>query len=344
MAKNKLAVDFAIKGNESLLFCESCQAGKMRCISHKNKAENASTRCFERLSVDLCSPIRTPSFSGSQYCQVVVDNHSRFTFVQFLKRKSDAYTHFIQLYMKLFNRLNRHLTYFHSDNGTEYCNQDFRDFFIKNGITHELTVAGTPEQNGIVERKNQHLLFAASTSLIASHLPLQFWAEAMNYACFTINRTHTSATGTTPFERWYGVKPKLAFAHPFGVASLAHVPKADRGKFDPKSKPYIFVGYSDNKKAFKLYCPIQRKFFDLCDVTFQDDNYPAKTVYKNTPPLPAIERQHIYFLHRDEHYDAYEHAANQIENNPVQPLHGNTAPDGAPLALQNVTAAAPANE
>nr|GEV32643.1 copia protein [Tanacetum cinerariifolium] len=103
-----------------------------------------------------------------------------------------------------------------TDNGTEFVNQTLRGFFENVGISHQTSVARTPQQNGVVERKNQTLIEAAQTMLIFSKAQLFLWAEAINTACYTQNRSFIRLQyNKTPYELMETKKPDLSFLHVF---------------------------------------------------------------------------------------------------------------------------------
>lgn len=146
-----------------------------------------------------------------------------------------------------------------SDNGREYCSQKFEDFLKKEGIEHHLTVEYTPQQNGVAERKNRTLLDMARCMLIQSGLPLKFWAEAISTATYLRNRCLSkSLNGETPHKIWTGKTPTAVHLQVFGTKAYMLI-KSSRGKFDEKSIECIFIGYSTESKAYRLWDPVARK-------------------------------------------------------------------------------------
>ncbi|GKE95811.1 putative ribonuclease H-like domain-containing protein, partial [Tanacetum coccineum] len=130
-----------------------------------------------------------------------------------------------------------------SDNGTEFKNNVMDEFCREKGIKREYSVARTPQQNGIAERKNRTLIEAARTMLADSKLPTTFWAEAVSTACYVQNRVLiVKPHNKTPYELFRGIKP---------VTILNTLDKL--GKFDGKSDEGFFVGYSLSSKAFRVY-------------------------------------------------------------------------------------------
>nr|GEV50624.1 hypothetical protein [Tanacetum cinerariifolium] len=139
------------------------------------------------------------------------------------------------------------------DNRTKFNNRIMNEFCKMKGIGREFNVARTPQQNGVVERKNRTLIDAARTMLADSKLPTTFWAEAVNTACYVQNRVLViKPHNKTPYELFLGRKPALSFMRPFGCLVTFQYTLDQLGKFDEKSDDGFFVGYSINSKAFNI--------------------------------------------------------------------------------------------
>ncbi|GJZ40327.1 putative ribonuclease H-like domain-containing protein [Tanacetum coccineum] len=122
------------------------------------------------------------------------------------------------------------------------------------GIKREYSVARTPQQNGVAERRNRTLIEAARTMLADSKLPTTFWAEAVSTACYVQNRVLVvKPHNKTPYELFRGFKPALSFMRPFGCHVTILNTLDSLGKFDGKSDEGFFVGYSLSSKAFRVY-------------------------------------------------------------------------------------------
>lgn len=118
-----------------------------------------------------------------------------------------------------------------SDNGTEYTYTKFNKFCEDAGIEHQLTAPYTPQQNRVVERKNRTIMEMTRCLLHEKNLPKEFWVEAANTAVFLLNRLPSKAlTGKTPFEAWYGFKPKLLNLKNFGCFCFSYIPQVKRDK------------------------------------------------------------------------------------------------------------------
>ncbi|GKA31685.1 putative ribonuclease H-like domain-containing protein [Tanacetum coccineum] len=146
------------------------------------------------------------------------------------------------------------------------------DFCRTKGIRREYSVARTPQQNRVAERRNRSLIEAARTMFADSKLPTIFWAEAVNTACYVQNRVLiVKPHNKTPYELFRGFKPAISFMKPFGchitiLNTLDHL-----GKFDGKSDEGFFVGYSLSSKAFRVYNTRTRKVEENLHVRFLEN-------------------------------------------------------------------------
>ncbi|KAL8124807.1 hypothetical protein AgCh_012454 [Apium graveolens] len=163
-----------------------------------------------------------------------------------------------------------------SDNETEFRNAILSEFCKSKGIVQEFSAARTPQQTGVVERKNITLVEVAKTMLQDAKLPTSFWEEAVNTACYTqnkylINKAHSKS----PFSIMSKRKPIVKHLHMFG--SKCYILKDNSeyvGKFDSKVFEAIFLGYSLERTTYKVYVLDQKKIMKSTDVTFDDDKCP----------------------------------------------------------------------
>ena len=154
--------------------CEDCVKGKQHRVSFKSKKVISTKKPLELVHIDLCGPMRTKSLNHSRYMSVIVDVYSRYTWTAFLKSKDETFREFEAPMKKTKSKLGHQLISMHSDNGTEFENSDFTEFCANNGISHNFSAPRTPQQNGVVERKNRTLKEMTRTMLISSSLPQSF--------------------------------------------------------------------------------------------------------------------------------------------------------------------------
>ncbi|GJW89186.1 retrovirus-related pol polyprotein from transposon TNT 1-94 [Tanacetum coccineum] len=123
--------------------------------------------------MDLCRLMRVESINEKKYILVIVDDYSRYTWVRFLRSKDEAPDDIIKCIKNIQVRLNATVRNVRIDNETKFVNQTLRDFYENVGISHQTSVARTPQQNGVVERRNQTLVEATRIMLIFSKAPLE---------------------------------------------------------------------------------------------------------------------------------------------------------------------------
>nr|GFA93491.1 putative ribonuclease H-like domain-containing protein [Tanacetum cinerariifolium] len=169
--------------------CPSCEQGKCKRASHPPKPVPNSRQMLHLLHMDLCGPMRIASINGKRYVLVIVDDYSRYTWVYFLRSKDKAPAVIITFLKRITILLQSPVIIIRTDNGTEFKNQVLKEYFDTVGISHQMSSVRTPQQNGVVERRNQTLVEAARTMLIFSRASLFLWAEAIATACFTQNRS-----------------------------------------------------------------------------------------------------------------------------------------------------------
>jgi transposase InsO family protein len=192
--------------------------------------------------------MKTPSLNDSKYYIAFIDDYSRMCWIYFMKFKSEVADIFMKFkaWVETQSESKMHVIRSNNgNNGTEYTCEKFNKFCEDAGIEHQLTAPYTPQQNGVVERKNRTIMEMARCLLHDKGLPKKFWAEAANTAVFLLNRLPTKAVQKkTPFEAWHGSKPKLINPKTFGCVCFSYIHQVKRDKLDKKAEPGIFVGYN----------------------------------------------------------------------------------------------------
>ncbi|CAL5368182.1 unnamed protein product [Camellia sinensis] len=255
--------------------CAACQYGKQtRLPFPQNKAWRATQR-LQLIHTDVGGPKKTPSLNGSKYYIAFIDDHSRMCWIYFMKLKSEVADIFWKFKAWVETQSGCKMQVIRSNNGTEYTSGKFNKFCEDAGIEHQLTAPYTPQQNGVVERKNRTIMEMTRCLLHDKGLPKKFWAEAVNTAVFLLNRLPTKALQKkTPFEACSGYKPKLLNLKAFGCLCFSYIPQVKRDKLDKKAESGIFVGYSSISKAYRIYLPQSNKVIVSRDVQFFElDNW-----------------------------------------------------------------------
>ncbi|GJQ97818.1 retrovirus-related pol polyprotein from transposon TNT 1-94 [Tanacetum coccineum] len=188
--------------------CSSCELGKAKRKSFHTKTTPTSKRRLQLLHIDLCGPMRVESINGKKYVLVIVDDYSRYTWTHFLRSKDETPKVLIDFLTLVQRGLHAQVRTVRTNKGTEFLNKTLHAYFAKEGIRHATSTARTPEQNGVVERRNRTLVEAARTMLSAAKVPLFFWAEAIATTCFTQNRSLVIPRHEkTPYHIINGRKP-----------------------------------------------------------------------------------------------------------------------------------------
>jgi len=235
--------------------CDACQKGKQTRVSFKPKRVVSTSRPVDLLHLDLFGPSRTRSLGGNYYWFVIVDDFSRFTWTLFSSSKDDTFDAFIKFVNKIQNQLYLKIISLRSDHGCEFVNHRFEDYCDEFDISHNFSCPRTPQQNGVVERKNSVLGELDSTMINEMKLPKYFWADAINTACHVLNRVIIRLIlDKTPYELLKGRKPNLSYLRVFGCKCFVLNNGKDKlGKFDAKVDDGIFLGCSSNSNAYRVF-------------------------------------------------------------------------------------------
>ncbi|GKC39350.1 putative ribonuclease H-like domain-containing protein, partial [Tanacetum coccineum] len=276
---NKLLKGNLLRGLPLKLFeinqtCVACQKGKQHKASCKTKTVSLISQPLQMLHMDLFGPTFVKSLMKKMYCLVVTDDFSRFSWVFFLATKDETSEILKTFITGIENLIDLRVKVIRCDNGTEFKNRVMNQFCEMKGIKREFSVARTPQQNGVAERKNRTLIEAARTMLADLKLPTTFWAEAVNTACYVQNRVLViKPHNKTPYELFLGRKHALSFIRPFGCPVTILNIIDYLGKFDGKADEGFFVGYSTNSKAFRVFNSRTRKVEENLHVKFSKDTY-----------------------------------------------------------------------
>ncbi|GJR33808.1 retrovirus-related pol polyprotein from transposon TNT 1-94 [Tanacetum coccineum] len=260
-------------------FCDACKIEKQAHASHKAKNIVSMTRCLEILHLDIFGPSAVRSYGGNRYTLVIIDDHSRYTWTRFLEDKTEAFDQFEIFSKKIQNQLECTIVSIRTYHSREFDNEvQFGELCNANGITHNFSAPRTPQSNGVVERKNRTLQEMSRTMLNKQSLPQKFWCNAVDTSTYILNRILIKAIlGKTPYELLRGRKPTLDYFRVFGSKCFILNTKDYLKKFDPKSYEDIFLGYSQNSKAYIILNKHTRKVKESLNVTFDETPPPSKT-------------------------------------------------------------------
>ena len=158
-----------------------------------------------------------------------------------MKHKFGTFEKFKEFQCEVENHRNKKIKFLRSDRGGEYLSYEFGLHLKQCGIVSQLTPPGTPQRNGVSKRRSCTLLDMVRSMMSLTDLPLSFWGYALEIATFTLNRAPSKSVEMTPYELWFGKKPKMSFLKVWGCD--AYVKKFQPHKFEPKLKNCVFIGY-----------------------------------------------------------------------------------------------------
>nr|GFB12605.1 retrovirus-related Pol polyprotein from transposon TNT 1-94 [Tanacetum cinerariifolium] len=201
-------------------------------------------------------------------------DYSRYTWVHFLRSKDEAPEVIISFLKRITVLRQSPVIIIRTDNGTEFKNQVLKVYFDSVGITHQMSYVRTPQQNGVVERRNWTLVDAARTMLIFSRAPLFLWAEAIATACFTQNRSIIHRRfNKTPYELINGRKSDISFLYVFVALCYPKNDREDIGKLGAKA-----MAFEQRSLKPGIQCMTSRQISSGLDLT-----YAPSTITKQQP-------------------------------------------------------------
>jgi hypothetical protein len=185
-------------------------------------------------------------------------------YLYFLNDKAEALNAFKTYKVEVEKQNEKKIKIVRSDRGGEYYGRytekgqmigPFAQYLKEEGIVAQYTIFGTPQQNGVAERRNRTLMDMVRNMLSNSELPLFLWSEALKTTVYVLNWVPSKAVPKTPFELWNGWKPSLNHLHIWGCPPEVRIYNPNIKKLDPRTTSGHFIGYAVNSKGFRFYCP-----------------------------------------------------------------------------------------
>ena len=275
---------------KSLLSCISCHCNK----SHKlpfSVASLTSHAPLEYLYANVWGPSPVPSVDGYQYYVLLVDHFTKYCRFYHMHNKSDVSSIFVQFTVMVENQFSEKIKKIYSDNGGEFIK--LRPLLAAHGISHFTTTSHTPQQNGTIERRHQHIVEMGMTLLHHASAPSTYWTYALATTVYLINCLPTLLhLRQSPFEVLFGQVPDHHKLRTFGCQCYPWLVPYCANKFQLKSQPCVFLGYSLTQHVFQCLDIHTGKLYLSRHVTFDENIFPltkattfAPTVA--TTPCPA---------------------------------------------------------
>ncbi|KAL4285029.1 hypothetical protein GQ457_16G019150 [Hibiscus cannabinus] len=196
---------------------------------------------------DVCGPMNTQARGGYQYFITFTDDFSRYGYIYLMRHKSEALEEFKEFKNEVQNQHGKSVKALRSDRGGEYFSQDFDELLKECGIVSQLTPPGTPQWNGVSERRNRNLLDMVRCMMSHTGLPTSFWGYALETAAFTLNRVPSKSVQKTPREMWTGKLPNMSFMKIWGCK--AYDKHQMSTKLEPKSEKCTFEFLTNSEKG-----------------------------------------------------------------------------------------------
>lgn len=293
MCNSGLVLGLGKINNTELPDCLACAAGKMQRKAISRAPVPLSTNRFYKIHSDVCGPFQAKSLGGNFYFVTFTDDCSRYTWIAFMKTKSEVFDKFKIFLAYVKNHFGCSIQIFHCDNGGEYELEKFKNYCAHEGILFEYTAPHTPEHNGVAERKNRTLVEGARCLLQDMGLDGKFWAHAILFVNHVNNRAPTKALNntTTPFELMYEEKPDLSHVRVFGCPA-AVLCEAKIPKLAPKIYKCLYLGPNPEGEGNTFYNLLTRHVIVSRNATFYE-----KVVFPTTNPInfqfPQIQNQQL---------------------------------------------------
>ena len=267
------------------LDCESCQLGKHTRVSFPKRLDPRAKFPFELVHSDVWGPSRTTSTLGFRYFVTFIDDFSRCTWLFLMKSRAKLFSIFQKFFAEIRNQFNTTIRILRSDNVLEYLSAPFSSFLSSHDIIHQSSCAYTPQQNGVAERKNRHLVETARTLLLHHSIPQRFWGDALLTACYLINRMPSSVLNDqTPHSLFYPDQPPYQLPpQVFGCTCFVHILTPGQDKLSAKAIKCIFLGYSRLQRGYRCYSLDTHRYIVSADVTFFEQSSPFTP---SPPPHP----------------------------------------------------------
>ncbi|KAK2395944.1 secreted RxLR effector protein [Trifolium repens] len=299
---------------ESYDTCRSCLIGKMTKAPFKGKGERAND-LLALIHTDVCGPLNIPARGGFTYFITFTDDFSRYGYVYLMKHKSESFEKFREFKNEVQNQLGKNIKTLRSDRGGEYLSQEFNDHLKECGIVSQLTPPGTPQWNGVSERRNRTLLDMVRSMMSHADLPNSFWGHALLTAAYTLNHVPSKKVEKTPYEIWSGKKPHLSFMKVWGCE--VYVKRLITTKLEPKSDKCLFVGYPKETRGYYFYNPSEGKVFVARTGVFLEREFISKGISGRNVELEEIQEPpiigHTLEEHEQQPQDVVEEQPAQVE-------------------------------
>ena len=221
----------------------SCLLGKQARQSFPQTTTYRAEKLLELIHGDLCGPITPTTSAGNRYIFVLIDDHLRYMWTILLKEKSEAFSKFKVFKKRVEQETKAKIQTLRTDRGGEFVSNEFHEYCEESGIRRHLTASYSPQQNGVVERRNRTLLEMTRSCLKHMNVPNYLWGEGIRHSTYLLNRIATRALkDVTPYQAFRGKKPNIAHLRTFGCICYAKIESKLLKKLDDRSRLLVHLG------------------------------------------------------------------------------------------------------
>ena len=315
--------------------CIDCIKGKH--TRAKKKGATRKDEALELIHTDICGPFTPTTMGGYRYFITFIDDFSRFGFIYLIQEKSESLDAFKVFKAEVELKREKKIKSVRSDQGGEFYGRydetgrnpgPFARFLQECGIDAQYTMPGSPEQNGVAERRNRTLMDMVRSMISNSTLPDFLWGDALKTAVYILNKVPSKSVPRTPYELWTGKKSNLSHFHIWGCAAEVRPYNPQMRKLDPRTISGHFIGYSERSRGYRFYCPTHstrvvesnRAVFFEDDLDFQSAQ-PRNFVFEEEHvlvPMPVTLPSTVLQPHIEQE--------NVPTHEPVQPIVVEPAP------------------
>jgi hypothetical protein len=274
------------------LKCPTCIVAKSHCTSYLPSL-NKSIAPFALGHSDVWGPSPISIVSGVRWFVIFVDDCTRMTWFYLMKNKDKVFSIFQSLHAMIHTQFSATHRVIRSDNGGKFVNQRIRTYFDNHGLIHETSCPQTPQQNGVAERKNRHILETARALLHGNHVLTRFWPDAVSTVVHLLNRLPSKFLQfQTPLQvlASHVSLPTTLMLPPrvFGCVAYVHLHKNQRSKLDPYALRCLFLGYTVHQKGYRCYDPSTSRLYVTMDMS------PSWNLNHSSPyPIMSLWGKHM---------------------------------------------------
>jgi hypothetical protein len=278
-------------------FCDVCVLTKQRRLPFPQQSSFRTKERLELMHGDLCGPVTPATPGGQRYFLLLVDDLSRYMWVMILGSKGEAANAIRRVQVTAEAECGRKLRVLRTDNGGKFTVAEFASYCTDEGVQRHYFASYSPQQNGVVKRRNQTVVGMAQALLKQRGMSAIFWGEAVVTSVYILNCSPTKAlNGMTPYEAWHGRKPAVSHLRVLGCLAftkeLGHI-----GKLDDRSTPGVFIGYAEDSKAYRILDPGTLRVRTAHDVVFDEGRGWAWDKAMDDDTTPMYNNFTIKYIH-----------------------------------------------